>query len=231
MVWGDIVAQNRKTVLTDERRLDQRKESSMNKLIITGLLALGFATWSFAELIENGDFADGVAYWQMGPSGHYGNPDPKFQVVEGALEVTKLHSAHSSYLTISQAVNIRKGKRYKLSYEVKGVGKGEYGVSIVHPSKGRHHTMKKKLPGPSWTLVEAEFEGSYDTDEKWFKKVRSGTRKNELHKGVRTTRDKKLGDIKKLKRADPASRSTLLFGVGSLDSSIAIRNVSIVELK
>lgn len=203
----------------------------MKQLIITTVLAMGFATWSPAELIENGDFSNGVAHWLVSISQGYGEPDPSVDLVEGALEATRLHSSDPGYFNIAQAVNIQKGKRYKLSYEVKGEGEGTYIVSVQEVGKGRHHVNRGELPGSSWTPVEAEFEGSYDTDEKWLKKWHSATKKNELLDSGRTTRSDKLKKIDQPKRADPPTRSTLYFSIGGLKGSFAVRNVSIVEVK
>ncbi len=202
----------------------------MKRLAAATTVALTFATWTSAELLENGNFADGVSYWQVSVAGGYGGPDPMFRVVDGALEGAPLHRADPGYLIIAQAVNIRKGKSYKLSYEVKGEGEGNYIVSILHVFKGKHHAKRAAMPGTSWEKVESEFVGAYDTDEKWFKKWRKATKDNTLKDG-RTPRSEDLRDIKKAKEGEPPTRSTLRFSIGDLAGSFGVRNVSLVEVE
>lgn len=202
----------------------------MKKLILATVLTLSLATWSSAELVENGDFSDNVAYWLMAPASGYGKPAPEFAVVDGALEATNLREVDPNYLLVQQPVNVQKGKRYKLSYEVKADGGGYYLVTIQHVLHDRHYMAKNPLPGSSWESVEVEFEGAFDTDEKWLKKYRSATKKNELIDG-KTPRSEKLKKIKSVKRSEPASRSTLFFHIGAVTGSFAVRNISVVEVK
>ena len=92
----------------------------LTRLALAAGLAIGLAGSTRAELIKNGDFSDGVNYWSVSVNPHYGDPKPVFALVEGGLEAKKLRSTKPPYVNIAQAVNIRKGKRYQLSYEVRG---------------------------------------------------------------------------------------------------------------
>ncbi len=201
----------------------------LTRLVLAVLLAVGLAATSRAELIENGDFSEGVNYWSVRVSPHHGDPDPVFALVDGGLEANKLHRTKAGYVNISQAVDIRQGKRYKLSYEIRGAASGIYRVSIQHLMKGRHYVSPQATPSPSWESFAAEFTGKYDTDKYWFEEWRAATKDNELVKGRGTPRGK-LAEIERVGRDDPPTRSVLYFSLGDLKGSFAVRNVSIIEL-
>lgn len=200
-----------------------------NILCASLLLVVGFAFSGRSEMIENGDFSDGVSGWSVNCSSHYGAPDPVFEVAGGALNGSRLHSAKSSYLSVIQAVDIRKDKRYRLSYEVKGDARGNYGVAILQVNMGKHVSKKFSVEGSDWEKVEAEFTGNYDTDQKWVRDWHKQARENQIKNG--RTQSGELKNLSKEYRTDEPTLSSLSFYLGSLSGSISLRNISLVELE
>jgi hypothetical protein len=137
-----------------------------------------------------------------------------------------------SYLTISTPVDIKKGKKYKLSYEIKGPAKKTYSVSIgerpfggkkgsYHYKSGRKHTVVPQ----EWTTVEVEFTGVHNTKASWYSAVCEGMKKNKLKKD-RT--EGKRGSAKVPVNERPCT-STLIFILGKLEGQLHLRNISIIE--
>jgi hypothetical protein len=151
---------------------------------------------------------------------------PEAKIEKGEFHLGKLRATKPGYITLNQAVNIRKGKKYKLTYEAKGEGAGQYLVALHDPGK-LGHVSKLFTPAASWEVIVVEFTGQFDTDSGWVREWLRATKKSRLKGGqtVNTT----LQEVRSPKGDDP-SRTWLTFAVGALDGSLAIRNVSLVEV-
>jgi len=214
------------------------------KRAIIGLIMLGLsAICCSAELIENGDFSKGVNYWRINRHTGY-IPTPNIKVSGGVLKFNRLSPLSSSYLTLSTVVNIRKGKTYKLSYDIKGPAKGRYTLVIgegavsdkekSQKSEASYHysakgkKAKKDVPD-EWTTVEAEFVGKHDTMKSWFDKARASLKGNKL-------KDDRTGKVNSKAQEevdfdDRPCMSRLGFKIGSLEGELSLRNISIVEVE
>lgn len=178
-----------------------------------------------AELIENGTFARNTSGWEMATPSVYG-PAPGAVVENGEFQLSNLSGAVFGYLTVNQAVNIESGKTYRLSFEAKGVGTGQYLVAIHDPGR-LAHTSKLFTPSAEWEKIAIDFAGAFDTDSRWVRDWLNATKGSRLENGhtVNTT----LHKVRERKGAGP-SRTWLTFGVGALNGSFALRNVSLVEV-
>lgn len=202
----------------------------MKKWLMTGLLVLGLAGGVSAELVENGNFAQGVNDWQVNLSHDYGGADPEASVDGGELRFSRLHSVRDVYYTVYQPVDIREGRRYRLSFEAQGGG-GSYRVVIRELSLkqgGIHHAIRPASPSASWEKVEAEFTGAYDTDQDWLKKMRKLMGKNKL-KGP-STPNREAASLGSGGEGDGPSRSLLIFAIGEVFGTFSLRNISITEI-
>lgn len=202
----------------------------MKTWLISGLLVAGLAGGVSAELVENGNFARGVNDWQVSLSPHYGGVDPKASVDEGELRFSGLQSVRDVYYTVYQPVDIREGKRYRLSFEAQGGG-GFYRVVVREFSTrkgGVHHALKAARPSMSWEKIETEFTGAYDTDQNWLKKMRKVLAKNKVSGAETPNREAiKLGSGGE---GDDPSQTLLMFVIGEVSGTFALRNISITEL-
>jgi len=218
----------------------------MNRRVMSILLPLGLsAICCSAELIENGDFSKGVNYWRINRHTGY-VPTPNIKVSGGVLKFNKLSPLSAGYLTLGTVVNIRKGKKYKLSYDIKGPAKGSYSLKIGEnavrdkkkdkKSKASYHytaTGKKAMKGvpAEWTTVEAEFVGKHDTMKRWFEKSRAALKSSKL-KDDRTGKiDKKQSAGDEVDFDDRPCMSRVGFWLGSLEGELSLRNISIVEVE
>jgi hypothetical protein len=122
-----------------------------------------FAAASRGELIENGNFPDEVKHWHLAVPSAYGRA-PEAEVADGSLVVKRLHP--SGYIGLHQAVNIRNGKNYLLTFEVRGTPGERYLVMVRDPGKKAHVSRRIKI-SESWTPVSLEFAGVFDTDQGW----------------------------------------------------------------
>jgi hypothetical protein len=200
--------------------------STRQKLLLTvtcfGMLLSG----AKAELLENGTFSKGVANWEMAVPSEVGISPPEAKIEKGEFHLGKLSATKPGYLTLNQAVNIRKGKKYKLTYEAKGEGAGQYLVALHDPGK-LGHVSKLFTPTSSWEVITVEFTGQFDTNNGWVREWLRATKVSIL-KGGRTV-NTTLNKVHEPK-GDAPSRTWLTFAVGGLDGSFAIRNVSVVEV-
>jgi hypothetical protein len=197
----------------------------MKQLILTASCFVMLMGSVRAELLENGNFSKGAANWEMAAPSVYG-PPPEARIEMGEFHLAKLSATVPGYLTLNQAVDIRKDKKYKLTFEAKGEGKGQYLVALHDPGR-LGHVSKLFTPAPAWESKEVEFTGQFDTDSGWVRDWLKATRGSKLQGGrtVNTT----LHKIRESKGDDP-SRTWLTFAVGELDGTFALRNVSVVEV-
>jgi hypothetical protein len=137
-----------------------------------------------------------------------------------------LHTAVAGYLTLNQAVEIRKDIKYKLTFEAKGAGSGQFLVALHDPGK-LAHVSKLFTPAASWATNTVEFTGQFDTDRKWVREWLKATKQSRLE-GGRTT-GTTLQDVSPREGNEP-SRTWLTFALGQLSGSLAIRNVTLIEI-
>jgi hypothetical protein len=102
-----------------------------------------------AELLENGKFSKGTVNWEVAAPSEVGVIPPEVIIEKGELHFGKLRTSKPGYLTLNQAVNIRKGRKYKLTFEAKGEGTGQYLVAFHDPGK-LGHVSKLFTPAVSW---------------------------------------------------------------------------------
>lgn len=188
------------------------------------------------ELVENGDFKDDLNYWQLHRHGGY-VPEPTTRLANGELSFSGLSFLTKYYLSLSQAVEIKKGVNYKLSYEIKGPAKQNYVIRIGDPGSTAddikptlHYLGTKLTVSAEWQTVEQEFVGKFDTDRNWYRKVNKARKYNTLDKkGV--ARTPRLADKIKVDPEDRPCTTFLSFYLGSLEGRFAIRNISITEVE
>jgi hypothetical protein len=196
------------------------------KLLLTATCFIMLLSGARAGLLENGNFSKGVAHWEMAAPSEVGVTPPDSKIEKGEFHLGKLRALKPGYLTLNQAVNIRKGKKYKLTYEAKGEGAGQYLVALHDPGK-LGHVSKLFTPAASWEVIEVEFTGQFDTNSGWVREWLRATKGSRLKGGQ--TINMTLHTVREPK-GDAPSRTWLTFAVGALDGSFAIRNVSLVEV-
>ena len=132
------------------------------------------------------------------------------------------------YFSLTQAIDIVEGKKYKLSFEVSGDKDNLLAIAVGDTS---HKVFGKriKLDGSTKQVLEFPFTADYTSDTKYSKKWLSLARKSKFD-GGRSTHEK-FHEIKKSKNIDVPSECMLYFGLGGLDNSFSISNISIVEVK
>lgn len=151
----------------------------MKKLIIITSLVLSTLS-AGAELIKNGDFDD-AAYWSLAVPLSYG-PPPHAEVDDDTFMLKGLRATRTGYLTLNQAVEIKNGINYKLTFEAKGTSTNQYLVALHDP--GIKWPLSPVLTSKeSWTKEEIEFTGVFDADRKWVRDWRRSTRLAELRNG------------------------------------------------
>jgi hypothetical protein len=200
--------------------------TALQKILLTMTGFVMLLNAAEAGVLENGNFYKGTSNWEMAVPSEIGVTPPAAKIEKGEFHLGKLRATSPGYLTLNQAVNIRKGKKYKLTYEAKGEGAGQYLVALHDPGK-LGHVSKLFTPTVSWQVIEVEFTGLFDTDGKWVREWLRATKGSTL-KGGRTV-NTTLHEVHEPKGDDP-SRTRLTFAIGGLDGSFAIRNVSIVEV-
>lgn len=204
--------------------------------ILTSTMTL--ASCSFGgELIENGDFRDDLNYWKLERRSGY-VPAPATRCRKGELSFSGLSFLTKTYLSLRQAVEIKKGVRYKLSYEIKGPATQTYAVRLgsygdpkndIKPTLHYRSAANLKV-AKGWQTVVAEFTGKFDTDRNWYRKVSKARQNNRLDKkgSARTPRG---ADKVKVDASDRPCTTTLNFLLGSLEGRLSIRNISIQEVE
>lgn len=182
-----------------------------------------------AELLENGDFAKGTRYWRVNRHEGYGAMTTA-KVEKGELHLGSLTSLSAHYLHVVQPVMIEEGTRYRLSAELKGAPESIIAFSIGDHGAREVSAAKRKLTKTGWEELEFEFTAKCSTDSKWFKKTKKFYGGNELGtKGVTLVNAK---DAKKYreKLGSVGYTCTAAIALGAVEGSIAIRNVSLVEI-
>jgi len=214
------------------RRSTIRRTIMSRRVLVSMVAVMGLATLSLqaGDMLKNSGLSKDLNYWMFRTTSGY-VPKPKIELRGGVLSGSKCSPLTGYYLTLHQVVNIREGKRYKLTYEARGKGGGTYRV-LCGQSKGespkRYHLSSKKLKlTEDWTSVEEEFVGKFDTDAKWHRKVLSSCKSNKLKNGqAHNPKTKLLEGVDE----DEPNHSTLMFQMGALEGEFALRNISLVEL-
>jgi len=204
---------------------NEKERLNMNKII---MMTIGFVMLlgsARAELLENGKFSKKAAHWEMAAPSDYGLP-PEVKIQNGEFQLENLHTAVPGYLTLNQAVDIRKDIKYKLTFEAKGEGSGHYLITFQDPGK-LAHVSKLFTPAASWETNTVEFTGQFDTDHKWVREWLKATRQNRLEGG--RTVGSTFQNVP-VPKTDGPSRTWFTVAVGQLAGSFAIRNVSVVEV-
>jgi hypothetical protein len=211
------------------------RRTIMSKRVLVSMVAvMGLATLSLqaGDVLKNPDFSKDLNYWMFRATSGY-VPKPRVELRGGVLSGSKCSPLTAHYLSLHQVVNIREGKRYKLTYEAKGKGGGHYRV-LCGQAKGEstkrfHLDSKKQKLTEDWTSVEEEFVGKFDTDATWYRKVLSSCKSNKLKNGQAYNRET-MRLVGKDEDEDEPSHSTLRFQLGALEGEFALRNISLVEL-
>ena len=203
--------------------------------ILSGCMTLAFCA-SGADLIENGDLKDDLNYWKLHRHAGY-KPEPTTRYTKGELSFSGLTFLTKYYLSLSQAVEIKKGVKYKLSYEIKGPATKTYTIRLGDPGdrgnniEGVYHYIDHKLTAPAdWQTVEVEFTGKFDTDRNWYRKVTKARKYNTFSSKTGQARAPRAADVVEVDPEDRPCVTTLGFYFGSLEGRVSIRNISIVEV-
>jgi hypothetical protein len=194
----------------------------MKRFFLPLLALLAMNTTSQAELLDNGDFSDGIKHWYLNRSPHYG-VETSAKVKDGALHLSDLTGPNPVYLNLVQPVDIQEGTTYSITFEVMAppgtvfsFAIGDHQVPLV---TGRRMTVE----GNDWESASYELTAKISTDSNWYKKEKKNASKSKLKDG-RTLRDKKSDDKKY------PGRCLLAFGLGGVEDRIALRNISLVEV-
>ena len=178
-----------------------------------------------AELIENGNFLKGAAFWDLAVPSVYG-PPPVTKINNGALEMSGMCGASMGYLTLNQAVMILSNKSYKIRFEAMSERPGKFLLAIHDPGKGSH-LAKILETGTSWTTYEEAFTGIYTTDKGWVREWIRATRDSKIESGK--TIGSSLHKVDEPKGSGPI-RTYLTMALGELIGTFSVRNISIVEV-
>ena len=140
--------------------------------------------------------------------------------------MSELRDTKQGYLNVAQPITIEEGKTYQLTLEAKSVPDQNLGCSIgdhkVAQVSGKRHTFKTT----DWEKISITLDAKITTDSKWFKKAKSHAAKNKLNDKGTTWGSKKRPSPPK----DGGSTS-LAFGIGAIKGEVALRNISLVEVK
>jgi len=185
------------------------------------------------ELVENGDFRKDLPYWRVHQ--HHGyTPAAGVELRRGVVTFSGLTKISLHYLTLSTMLNIEKGVRYKLSYEIKGPAEIGYRVTVGdqghRPSEippSLHYAASDLPVSNEWRTVEVEFDGKHDTGRKWYKETCKLNEKNRLRNGRALSKP----NVIEVEPSDLPCRSILRFSLGNLKGEFSIRNVSVTEVK
>ena len=198
----------------------------MKNVFIIMLTVFAFSTTGFSNLIENGALTSGVKYWSINRHPDYGfKTKAKTSKSEG-LVLSGLRETKGGYMSISQAVEIEAGKKYKISFEVKGASAKGFGVSLGDWAVELMTSKRQKFSDTSWHKVECVLEAKGTTDSKWFKAWRKASRKAKLDDGKT-----KMEKVKEPKDREESPANVLRFGIGMVDGEFGLRNVVMEEVK
>lgn len=193
----------------------------MKRILLPLLALLSLNINSPAELLDNGDFAEGIKHWFLNRSPDYG-VETEANLKDGALHLSKLTGPNPTYLNLVQPIDIQEGTTYQITFEVMAPPGTEFTLGIgdhqVPAVTGRKATVK----GSDWETVRFEMAAKITTDSKWYKKQKKIAAKSKLKDG-RTLRHEKSKD-----KIYPG-RCNLAFGLGGVEDRIALRNISLVE--
>lgn len=205
----------------------------MNRRTFVMVVTVGLAALQLraGEMLKNPGVSKDLNYWICRT--HHGYvPKPNVTLQKGVFMASGCSPLTNYYLSLMQVVNIRKGRRYKLSYEIRGKGGGTYraicGQTVGHHKDKLHLALNNKKVTDSWETVEAEFVGKFDTDAKWVRKLQRACRNHKLKNG--NAMSKEARSTEGANKESP-NHSTLMFLMGSLEGEFAIRNISLVELE
>ncbi len=209
----------------------------MKRFILAAGVALLMGTpFSTAELVENGDFKKNLPYWHVNIAGGY-QPKPTVKHKPGEISFSNLVPLTAIYLSMTTALDIEKGKKYLLSYEVKGPATGSYGLSIgdmgdpqKRDVKPVMHFRTKGKATEKWEKIEHAFTGAFNTRSTWYKKIQMLRKSCKLSNGQTRVDRGKLRALKP-ENSELPCRSSLLLTLGALRGEISFRNFSVKEVK
>lgn len=218
----------------------------MKKYLGIVILLTMAATSLKAELIKNGD-VNNMTDWNFRVAPHYlknATHEPVASYPDGHIRIEKMGSYHvyAPDLVIYQAIDIVKGKKYKVSLEAKAPGsdsEGMFRVSIgahfmawdVNYMKWKNnHFGKNFQPTTEWQTFQAQFTGKFAPEDiPDLKKELEGYLKEngkdvkQPKKASKTDFDPKLMGLK-------ITGSTIFIGMGQCYGDIELRNISVVEV-
>ena len=193
-------------------------------LVLASVFALTLP--GFSNLLENGELTKEVEHWAIHRHPDYGY-QTKAVVIKGeGLMLTGLREAKGGYMGIVQAVKVEAGKKYKISFEVKGSSAKGFAISLGDWAAHLMTSKHQKFTNDSWHKGECVLEAKGTTDSKWYKAWHSANRKNKLDDGK--TKHQKVRDPKDREKA-PAN--VLRFGIGTVNGNFGLRNVVVEEVK
>ena len=202
------------------------------KVALLSILAITFTSTLQAKeknLVKNGNFSgSNIDPWHLGITKKYGDEAP-YKTRKHAIHFTDLKPLNLKYLTLTQLIEIKKGKSYQISFDAQIAedSEGQIKVAVGRPgfarpkqdSDGYDHLKPTTFnPETEWKTFTYTFSGVYKTNNKDVKK--KGTK--ELKK-----KWKALGT-----GTDPEIAPTwIIFNLGAMKGELFIRNVKIVEVK
>ncbi len=202
------------------------------KLALLSILAIAFTPTLQAKeknLVEKGDFSGrNLEPWHLGVTKKYDEEAP-YKTQKHAIHFTDLKPTGLKYLTLSQYIEIKKGKSYQVSFDVKIAEgtEGKISMSVGRPGFAQpmqesdvydHLKPLKFVPETEWKTFTYTFSGVYKTDNKDAKK-----------KGRKELKEKwkKIGT-----GTDPGvAPSWIIFNLGAMKGELFLRNVKVVEVK
>ena len=180
------------------------------------------------DLITNGDFSSSkLKMWLVGVTEKYG-VDLKPKVKKKCIEFNGIVEMSPKYITLGQYVEIEKGKKYEVSFEVKTSEniKGKFSCNIGRPGyarvkknfKGYDHIRINLSPANDWSKVTKTFTGLYDTDNNG----QEGKKGNDKLKKEWAEKEKGM----MLSEAP----TWIVFNLGGVKGDVHLRNVTLKEI-
>ncbi|BDS05082.1 hypothetical protein NT6N_01220 [Oceaniferula spumae] len=183
------------------------------------------------NLVENGDFGSKkLKSWEVGVTKKYGQ-DLDYDIKNKGIHFKAINGASPKYVTLSQYIEIKKGKKYRVSFEAMmgKEAKGKTTMSIGRPGFARplktadhydHLSSEKFEAKTEWTKFSYEFTGTYDSDNK-----------EAMQKDFKASKAKAVWKEKEQGSPVLVAPTWIVFNLGGIDGDFSLRNVMVVEVE
>lgn len=180
------------------------------------------------NLVTNGDFSRSkLKMWLVGITTKYGQ-DLDHKVSKKSIHFKEIKQMKPKYVTLGQYLDIKKGKKYQVSFETKTSAdlRGRFNFNIGRPGFARFnkkvdydHTRGKIAFSTDWKETKINFEGEYNTDNK-----------NYAGRKVKGKDEKKVWELLDKKTGREIGPTWIVFNLGGVEGDVYIRNVVVREL-